>query len=112
MTTVPRQGTLSSLPSSADQAGASPRRWLPASTPMGTSSQPGETAALQTTKTWALFQPSTSEGEQREHAPNSPTPPASERPMGGRAAATSSVRRLTPTECERLQGFPDQWTVP
>ncbi len=21
------------------------------------------------------------------------------------------VRRLTPTECERLQGFPDQWTV-
>jgi site-specific DNA-cytosine methylase len=24
----------------------------------------------------------------------------------------SSVRRLTPTECERLQGFPDGWTVP
>jgi len=22
----------------------------------------------------------------------------------------STVRRLTPTECERLQGFPDQWT--
>lgn len=22
------------------------------------------------------------------------------------------VRRLTPTECERLQGFPDGWTVP
>ena len=22
----------------------------------------------------------------------------------------SSVRRLTPTECERLQGFPDGWT--
>ena len=21
------------------------------------------------------------------------------------------MRRLTPTECERLQGFPDQWTV-
>lgn len=23
-----------------------------------------------------------------------------------------AVRRLTPTECERLQGFPDKWTVP
>ena len=21
------------------------------------------------------------------------------------------VRRLTPTECERLQGFPDDWTL-
>ena len=21
-----------------------------------------------------------------------------------------SIRRLTPTECERLQGFPDDWT--
>ena len=25
-------------------------------------------------------------------------------------SATSVVRRLTPTECERLQGFPDGWT--
>ena len=24
--------------------------------------------------------------------------------------ATSQVRRLTPVECERLQGFPDDWT--
>ena len=24
--------------------------------------------------------------------------------------ATSQVRRLTPMECERLQGFPDGWT--
>lgn len=24
----------------------------------------------------------------------------------------STVRRLTPTECERLQGFPDGWTIP
>ena len=24
--------------------------------------------------------------------------------------ATATVRRLTPTECERLQGFPDDWT--
>lgn len=26
------------------------------------------------------------------------------------AVATSTVRRLTPVECERLQGFPDNWT--
>ena len=25
-------------------------------------------------------------------------------------ATNSTVRRLTPTECERLQGFPDGWT--
>ena len=26
-------------------------------------------------------------------------------------AASSAVRRLTPVECERLQGFPDNWTA-
>jgi DNA (cytosine-5)-methyltransferase 1 len=26
-------------------------------------------------------------------------------------AATMAVRRLTPRECERLQGFPDDWTA-
>jgi DNA (cytosine-5)-methyltransferase 1 len=26
-------------------------------------------------------------------------------------ATTSQVRRLTPVECERLQGFPDNWTA-
>lgn len=26
-------------------------------------------------------------------------------------AAPGGVRRLTPTECERLQGFPDEWTA-
>jgi len=26
-------------------------------------------------------------------------------------AATGRPRRLTPTECERLQGFPDGWTA-
>lgn len=30
---------------------------------------------------------------------------------GGQAMSDSSgVRRLTPMECERLQGFPDDWT--
>lgn len=35
------------------------------------------------------------------------------RTEGGGAAvssATTGVRRLTPVECERLQGFPDGWT--
>lgn len=27
------------------------------------------------------------------------------------AVKESVVRRLTPTECERLQGFPDEWTA-
>ena len=35
-------------------------------------------------------------------------------PMGhlraGNGGLTGGVRRLTPTECERLQGFPDGWT--
>lgn len=31
--------------------------------------------------------------------------------QGGMAIQTEqTVRRLTPTECERLQGFPDGWT--
>jgi len=30
---------------------------------------------------------------------------------GGSVASAAAVRRLTPTECERLQGFPDGWTV-
>lgn len=30
---------------------------------------------------------------------------------GGSIATASAVRRLTPTECERLQGFPDGWTA-
>jgi len=31
--------------------------------------------------------------------------------VGGHGVATSTqVRRLTPVECERLQGFPDNWT--
>ncbi len=36
------------------------------------------------------------------------------KPGQGYAAARvgSNVRRLTPTECERLQGFPDGWTIP
>ena len=38
---------------------------------------------------------------------------ASEQARHGTAIITKSsavVRRLTPLECERLQGFPDEWT--
>lgn len=31
---------------------------------------------------------------------------------GAHVITDMAVRRLTPTECERLQGFPDDWTVP
>lgn len=30
--------------------------------------------------------------------------------QGNHLVAQSGVRRLTPKECERLQGFPDDWT--
>ena len=29
---------------------------------------------------------------------------------GMNVVTKSSIRRLTPKECERLQGFPDDWT--
>jgi len=32
-------------------------------------------------------------------------------PVEGCVATSSAVRRLTPRECERLQGFPDNWTL-
>ena len=38
----------------------------------------------------------------------SPTLKASQQPP---SVTNSTVRRLTPTECERLQGFPDGWTA-
>ena len=30
---------------------------------------------------------------------------------GNEAAGAMGVRRLTPRECERLQAFPDDWTL-
>lgn len=44
-------------------------------------------------------------GSSRSSTPSDPTPDLAATP-----SAPSSVRRLTPTECERLQGFPDGWT--
>jgi site-specific DNA-cytosine methylase len=42
----------------------------------------------------------------------SPTPSALGAVRPVKAIPQSSVRRLTPIECERLQGFPEGWTVP
>ena len=41
----------------------------------------------------------------------SPQSEESQRIVGSVLNATGTVRRLTPTECERLQGFPDGWTA-
>lgn len=38
------------------------------------------------------------------------TTPTPAKAQGGLMALTSRVRRLTPVECERLQGFKDNWT--
>ena len=40
----------------------------------------------------------------------SPQSEESQRIVGSVFNTTGTVRRLTPTECERLQGFPDCWT--
>lgn len=57
-----------------------------------------------------------SEAVETEVIPNStvtePTSPTRSRPQPETTHAPMPVRRLTPTECERLQGFPDGWTVP
>lgn len=44
------------------------------------------------------------------HAPTAEDHDASEGGMR-RGSPTAAVRRLTPKECERLQGFPDGWTA-
>ena len=41
----------------------------------------------------------------------SPTLKSSQQPPSVQTQATTGVRRLTPKECERLQGFPDDWTT-
>ena len=38
--------------------------------------------------------------------------PDSDTKEGHLIPAVSGVRRLTPTECERLQSLPDGWTLP
>lgn len=44
--------------------------------------------------------------------PNSNTPGRRKEDDYNLASTAHGVRRLTPRECERLQGFPDDWTAP
>ena len=62
-------------------------------------SQQAKSDLIQKPKTSSLVTPS----------PHDTTPAQTER---GGEPQSFLVRRLTPTECERLQGFPDGWTIP
>ena len=67
--------------------------------PMGITAIPAHEETAQTTL-WPFSQPKqvATDGESSKMAPST--------------HRQFSVRRLTPTECERLQGFPDGWTLP
>jgi hypothetical protein len=92
MTTRPRPGTSSPIPS--EQGDSTPQKMGPEEPPS--------------------FLSENQRGELRE------TPYARQLTGGGgkpgqgypAIRSGSAVRRLTPTECERLQGLPDSWTVP
>lgn len=43
------------------------------------------------------------------HNPNDSMPNAETERLQGPTDCVYAVRRLTPTECARLQGFPDDW---
>lgn len=43
--------------------------------------------------------------------PSTEATPTLRKNGNGAAIAANNVRRLTPLECERLQGFPDDWTA-
>ena len=50
------------------------------------------------------------EGYREREDGNSPTLHSKTGSIGGGGTIVNKVRRLTPIECERLQGFPDNWT--
>ena len=60
----------------------------------------------------AIYTPNRRTGGVEEHTDISPTLLAFMGTGGGNVPLKTEtlVRRLTPTECERLQGFPDGWT--
>src|SRR6516164_4058875 len=113
-TTTPRPGILSPPPLSADMAreptATPPTPSLPTlyepkdSTPQRTEPGEGHPSSLPTSRrviTGGLaptLQAQTSENRGGTEGP--------------KALIGSTVRRLTPTECERLQSFPDGWTIP
>jgi hypothetical protein len=81
---------------------------------------PKDTAQLQRCQTPAVaFANRTRDGiKMPEIMADGVTPALTNPGCGGRSdainvavASTMTVRRLTPVECERLQGFPDDWTA-
>ena len=126
-TTAPKQTissppqTISSPPlSSADPAEGGPRPSAPATTPTATSSPtPSEPKASTPARTEPDEEPPSFLSE-NQRAEVLETPYARQLTTGGgkpgqgypAARIGSTVRRLTPTECERLQGFPDGHTIP
>ena len=50
------------------------------------------------------------EGYRERTDGNSPTLHSKTGSIGGGGTIVNKIRRLTPIECERLQGFPDNWT--
>ena len=70
--------------------------------------------ALSTNQTPAVLEPAALDGYNYTVSDVAPTMGDNTGECSGRAGvvmAASAVRRLTPRECERLQGFPDDWTA-
>ena len=90
----------------------------PAPSPTTTSSthdRPQSSVSPASTPT-ATVTPSPSESKPGHIHASPPTNHGSDQTQGIPSHLTTdppplSVRRLTPTECERLQGFPDNWTI-
>lgn len=61
------------------------------------------------THAFILWEPRSQDGVPRFHDEVSPPLNTAQ---GGQRQPMVGVRRLTPLECERLQGFPDNWTRP
>ncbi|MEG2510422.1 MAG: DNA cytosine methyltransferase, partial [Chryseobacterium sp.] len=57
-----------------------------------------------------LSEPTHKHGEKRIYTENAPTIQSQYGTGGDNIPYVNNVRRLTEIECERLQGFPDDWT--
>jgi hypothetical protein len=79
-------------------------QWLAASQP------PSDGTGKQRTSSPKPSRQTEDTGREPTTTPTSPTPSEQKASMDQRTAR-AAVRRLSPTECERLQGFPDGWTV-
>lgn len=65
----------------------------------------------QAVMTWGIDRAAYNQGQNAQFKPQfDEEKSASLIAKGPNAVATHTVRRLTPLECERLQGFPDGWT--